>query len=198
MKKFILLAVALVFTSAAFAEDFEYNTGGALGTVPTTGGSSTGWGEWFITSVLNDTGQDLKLMEFGFPCCGPATGPYGWIVWIDVGGLAPPAGEASTADYYGTFTPVDPGPGTFPPTVYTYVDVSAFDVIIPAGNYFCFGYDNTDTGGQIVFNGVDTWAWYEGLWDPDQAWGRTAILEVLADYYTALDRTTWGSIKSTF
>ena len=198
MKKIILLTVALVFASAAFAEDFEYNSGGSIDIVPTTGGSNDGWGEWFITSVLNDTGYDLMLTEFGFPCCGPATGAYGWVVWTDVGGLVAPSGQASTADYYGEFTPDDPDPGTFPPTDYTYIDVSASSVISPDGNYFCFGYDNTGTGGQVSYNGVETWAWYGGVWDPDPAWSRTAVLQVMGDFEGALDQTTWGSIKNAF
>ena len=193
-----IVVLALLFAVFATAEDFEYNTGGALGTVPTTGGSSSGWGEWFINTVHNDTGYDLVLTEFGFPCCGPPTGTYGWIVWYDVGGMNPPPGEASTADCYGEFAPVDPNPGTFPPTTYTYIDLTGEDIIIPDGNYFCFGYDNTGIGGQIDYNGVETWAWYEGVWDSDVPWGRTAIHQVLANYYVALDQATWGSIKTSF
>ena len=179
--------------------DFAYNTGGALDFVPTTGGSSDGWGEWFITTVYNNTGQDLILVEFGFPCCGPPTETYGWIVWTGMGGYVPPGGNAYSAEYYGPFTPLDPDPTTFPPTTYTYVDVSLENVIIAADTYFCFGYDNTGTGGQITFNGVDTWAWWEGGWDPDQSWGRTAILQVKANYHgTPVNETTWGAIKSLF
>ncbi len=189
-----LLSVALL----ASAADFEYNSGGAMGTVPTTGGSSSGWGEWFVVSILNDSGQDILLMELGFPCCGPPTGADGWLVWTDVGGLNPPAGDASTADYSGAFTPLDPAPDTFPPITYTYIDVSAEDIVIANGAYFCIGYDVTGNGGQVDFNGVDTWSWYGGVWDSDQAWSRTDILEVSADYDTALERNTWGSIKATF
>jgi hypothetical protein len=197
MKKLILLAATLVFASAAFAEDFEYNTGGTIDMTPTTAGSAAGWGEWFLATVENDTGHDLILMEFGFPCCGPPTGTYGWVVWTDMGGLNPPAGEADTAEYYGAFTPADAG-HTSPPVVYSYIDVSASSVIIPAGNYFCWGYDNTDLGGQIAYNGVETWGWYNGMWESDEPYGRTGLLQVKADYYTALDQTTWGSIKSVF
>ncbi|MCK4304974.1 MAG: hypothetical protein KAY24_12120 [Candidatus Eisenbacteria sp.] len=179
--------------------DFEYNTGGYIDFVPTTGGSASGWGEWFITTVLNDTGHDLLLVEFGFPCCGPPTEPYGWLVWTDVGGIVPPPGNAYTADYWGAFTPVDPGPGTFPPTVYTYIDVSGEGIVIPNGAYLCFGYDVTDIGGQTTFNGVTTWAWYSGMWDPDPPWGRTAILQVKANYTTTPTADgTWGTIKALF
>jgi len=179
--------------------DYAYNTGGTLDFVPDLGGSADGWGEWFITTVLNDTGNDLILLEFGFPCGGPATGAYGWVVWTDMGGLIPPGGGATTADYFGAFTPFDPDPTVFPPTTYTYVDVSAEYIIIPDGTYFCFGFDNTGHGGQTYFNGVDTWAWYEGFWDPDQDWGRTAILQVKANYYgTPVEETTWCAIKGLY
>ena len=198
MKILILLAVALLFASAVFAEDFEYNSGGAIDIVPTTGGSSDGWGEWFITTVENDTGYDLLLTEFGFPCSGPPTGAYGWIVWTDMGGLVAPSGDATTADFYDEFTPDDPDPETFPPTDYTYIDVSAASIIIPAGNFFCYGYDNTGNGGQVAYNGVETWSWYGGMWDPDPAWSRTAVLQVMANFEGALDQSTWGSIKNSF
>jgi len=191
---YILLGIAMV----AGAEDFEYSTAGSMGFVPTTGGSNDGWGEWFITSVQNNSGYDIALTQMAFPCCGDASDSYGWVIWVDVGGLVAPAGDVGTCDYHGPYTPVDPGPGTFPPTVYTYVDISAENVIIPDGNYFCFGYDNTDTGGQIDFNGVDTWSWYEGVWDSDQGWSRTDIIEIYGNYYTALEHSTWGAIKSTF
>jgi len=179
--------------------DFAYNTGGALDFVPTTGGSFDGWGEWFITTVFNDSGMDLILTEFGFPCGGPPTGSHGWVVWTGAAGYVAPAGDAFTAEYFGAFTPFDPDPTTFPPTTYTYVDVSAENIVIASDTYFTFGYDNTGTGGQTDFNGVDTWAWYFGMWDPDQSWGRTAILQVKANYFgTPVQDSSWGAIKSMF
>jgi hypothetical protein len=36
------------------------------------------------------------------------------------------------------------------------------------------------------------------MWDGDQAWGRTDIIDVYADYITALERNTWASIKNSF
>ncbi len=179
------------------AEDFEYNTGGSMGTMPTAGGSNTGWGEWFITTVENDTGYDLALTQFGFPCCGDATDTLGWIVWTDVGGMVAPSGGPSSCDYNGAFVPADPD-STFPPDTYTYVDVSAENIVIPDGNFFCFGYDVTKIGGHIDYNGVETWAWYENAWDPDQGWGRTAVMEIYANYASALEGRTWGDIKSSF
>ncbi|MCA9728792.1 MAG: hypothetical protein R3E12_11980 [Candidatus Eisenbacteria bacterium] len=179
--------------------DWAYGTGGALDVVPTTGGSAAGWGEWFITTVYNDSGQDVTLTELGFPCSGPTTGTYGWIVWLGLGGLIPPAGQASTADYYGTFTPNDPDPNSFPPTVYSYVDVSGAGIVVPAGTYFCFGYDNTGTGGQIDFNGVETWAWYSGVWDPDVNYGRTALLQVKGIFGpTPVQESSWGKVKQLY
>jgi predicted outer membrane repeat protein len=169
-------------TPSPLKADFEYNTGGVIDFVPTLGGSATGWAEWMIATVRNDTGHRLRLTEFGFPCCGPPTGPYGWMVWRSVGGLYPPAGDPTTADRHGAFTPADPNPSTNPPTVYTYVDVVAQNIVIPIGSYFCFGYDVTGYGGLTSFNGVQTWGWYGGAWDPDQTYGRTAVLQVKANY----------------
>ena len=179
--------------------DWWYNTGGVLDFVPDLGGSYDGWGEWFITTAYNDSGDDLVLVELGFPCAGPPTETYGWIVWLDMGGYVPPGGNAYTAEYYGSFTPVDPDPATWPPTTYTYVDVSSEMIVVPTGTYFCFGYDNTGMGGQTSYNGVQTWAWYGGYWDPDMSWGRTAILQVKANFYgTSVDESTWGAIKGLF
>lgn len=200
MKRKIFVVIMFMFTVTAVAEDFEYNTGGTIDMTPTTGGWAEGWGEWFITTLQNDTGYDLMLTEFGFPCCGPATGTYGWVVWTDIGGITSPSGDATTADYYDEFTPTDPGPSSWPdpPVIYSYVDVSEASIIIPDGNYFCFGYDVTDMGGQITYNEVETWAWFEAAWDSDADNGRTAILQVKADFEGALDQTTWGSIKNAF
>jgi len=195
-----LILVALILTAGAFAEDYEYNTGGSMEFVSDMQGSSTGWGEWFAVTLLNDTGHDLVITEFGFPCCGDATDTLGWIVYTNVGGANPPAGDPSTCDFNGPFTPVEPAGGD--PSVYTYVDVTADNVLIPSGNYWCFGYDNTDLGGQTAFNGVETWSWYDTgsgfVWDTDSSWGRTGILQVKANYAAALESATWGSIKSTF
>jgi hypothetical protein len=116
-----------------------------------------------------------------------------------MGGYFPPGGGPYTAQYWGSFTPEDPDPETWPPTTYTYVDISGAGIIVPAGTYFCFGYDNTGMGGQTAFNGVETWAWYGGFWDPDVGWGRTAVLQVKGNYYgTPVDETTWGVVKALY
>lgn len=186
-------------TESQMRADWVYNTGGAENFVPTTGGSATGWGEYFITTVQNNTGQDLTLVELGFPCSGPPTDFLGWLVWLNLPGMVAPVGDASTADYFGEFTPVDPDPATFPPTVYTYVDISAANIVVPAGTYFCFGYDVTGNGGQTSYNGVETWAWYTGIWDSDVPWGRTAILQVKGVYGAVpTEMSSWGQIKGLY
>lgn len=166
---------------------------------PTTGGSHDGWGEYFITTFENTTGFDVTLLELGMPCCGPASDPdYGWVVWEDVGGMSAPSGGPTTADYYGSYTPVDSADDTFPPVTYTYVDLSAEGIVIPAGNFFSIGYDVTGNGGQIDFNGFDTWAWYYGAWDSDQSWGRTALIQVEGEYDdgAAVVDVSWGEVKN--
>jgi hypothetical protein len=177
--------------------DWTYNTGGYAGYVPDTGGSATGWAEYFVTTVLNSTGNDLTLVELGFPCCGPTTSAYGWVVWMNMGGMVAP-GAPTTAQFHGQFTPVDPA-YTFPPTTYTYVDVSAAGMTVPMGEYFCFGYDVTLLGGMTGYNGVTTWGWWSGYWDPDSGWGRTAVLEVSANFgATATEAGTWSAVKALY
>jgi hypothetical protein len=184
---------------SAWRADFEYNTAGSIDYVPATGGSSDGWAEYFVAPVQNATGHKLHLVELGFPCAGPPSPTYGWLVWVNLGGYAPPAGDPTTADHFGPLTPVDSNPLTFPPTTYTYVDISAQSIIINAGETFGIGYDNTGMGGMLLFNGTETWGWYAGAWDSDQPWGRTAVLQVKASFFdTPVEATTWGTLKALF
>jgi hypothetical protein len=176
----VVISALLIAASSAVAEDWEWNSGGAMDTVPTLGGSDDGWGSYFITTVENDTGNEVLLTEFGFPCAGP--GPVDWVLWYDVGGINPPSGGPGTQDEDGEFTPDDTNPDSFPPTDYTYIDLTGEDLLIEDGAFLCFGYENPGMGGQIDFNGTQTWAWYSGVWDPDQDWGRTAVLQVMGNY----------------
>jgi hypothetical protein len=181
--------------------DFEYNTAGSIDAAATTAGSALGWGEWFITTVHNDTGQDIVLTELGFPCGGTvATDDHGWVVWTGLAGLEAPAGDAFTADYSGAYTPASSDDVTSPPPTYTYVDLIAASITVAAGDYFCVGYKNPGIGGQIDNNGVDTWAWYSEVWDPDVNYGRTAVIQVKADYAgsTPTQETSWSAIKSLY
>ena len=177
--------------------DFEYNTGGSIDFVPDLGGSATGWSEWSIGLLENYTGTDLVLVELSWPCSGPASGAYGWIVWTGQFDLP---GAASTAEYYGPYTPVDPDPTTFPPTTYTYIDVTAENIPFIDGDGICFGFDNTGMQGMTSYNGVETWGWYGGIWDSDSAYGRTAIQQLKADVAggTPVENASWGQVKALF
>ena len=194
------LLLVLCVVGLAFAQfSYEYNTGGTLGMLPTLAGSSTGWAEYFVVTLQNTTVYPLRIMELRFPCCGPQTAEYGWVVWTNLSGMVPPAGDPTTAQYYGQFTPAIPSGGSAGDiTEYTIVDVSSAEIVIPADGYWCFGYDNTQLGGQDYFNGVVTYGWYEGSWDPDQGWGRTDLLEFAAYYRMSLDQATWAQIKASF
>ena len=172
--------------------DFVFNTGGQADALPTTGGSSDGWGSHFVASATNTTGQDLYLIEFGFPCAGSTYGQ--WFVSLD--GL--PSGPS--AEFQGFFFPVVDDPEAFPPATYTYVTVNDFLVVIPAGVTFYFGYANPGVGGQVPYNGTETWAWYQDAWDPDRAYGRTALLQVKASFSApiATESHGFGDIKALY
>lgn len=178
-------------------DDFEFNTGGTIGFLPTSYGTPTGWGTYIITTVLNDSGQDIYLSELGFPCGGP--GPVGWYVWVGVGGFNPPPGDWTTATFDGMFTPTDPD-ATGVPNEYSYIDVYNLNIVIPAGVYFTIGYENPGACGLTDFNGYSTWAWYGGAWDYDGAWGVTSIHEVKAMFEGPVEvtKSTWGGVKALF
>jgi hypothetical protein len=177
---------------------FEYNTGGTIDFVPELGGSATGWAEWSIAFVTNNTGFDLSLTELSWPCAGPPSGAYGWLAWPNQSTLP---GAAETAPYHGAYTPVDPDPLSFPPTTYTYIDVAAQAIPWQAGTTLCFGLDNTGMQGMTAYNGVETWGWYGGIWDADSPYGRTCVLQLKADPVgigVPTLRTTWGAIKALY
>jgi hypothetical protein len=178
---------------SATRADVEYNTAGAIDAMATTGGSADGWGEYFITSWTNTTGQDVELLEFGWPCGG--LGPVDWVVWI----TETLPGAPGTEGFNGQWTPVSSDDVTNPPTTYTYIDVTGAGIMIPDGATFYFGYENPGLGGQVDFNGVDTWAWYFGDWDPDQGWGRTAVLQFKGTFGgVAAEASTLTQVKHLF
>ena len=151
--------------------DFEWSSAGALDTVPTLPASSTGWASYFVVMATNTTGQLLGLDELGFPCTGPSST---WGVWI---GTTQPT-DPNSADYSGAFTPADTSGTTSPPTTYSYVDISASNIVIPVGSDFWIGYQNPALSGQVAVNSVITFGWYGGAWDSDTTWDRTTILQV--------------------
>ena len=173
--------------------DVEYNTTGTIDGAATTGGSATGWASHFITAWTNGTGLDVELVEFGWPCGGP--GPVDWMVWMGAG----LPGAPGTQTFTGQWTPASADATTNPPPIYSYIDVSAANIVVPAGMTIFFGYENPGIGGQITDNGVDTWGWYEGAWDPDGPWGRTDVLQLKANYVgVAAEPSTLSEIKALF
>lgn len=179
-------------------EIFEYNTAGQIDFVPDLGGSSTGWAEYFVTPIENTTGVELVVTELSWPCSGPASPTYGWVVWTGTGGNTP--GAPTTAEFHGAMTPEDPDPTSFPPTTYTYVDVSASNVPFAADDIVFFGYDNTGMGGMTSYTGNDTYGWYGGIWDPDVNYGRTAVLQFKADVGGPIptEDRSWGQVKALY
>jgi hypothetical protein len=176
--------------------DVWYNTTGVLDGAATLGGSDTGWGPYFIATWVNDTGMDVTLTEFGWPCNGGG-GTALWYYWLSE--TLP--GAVGTAHVTGLYTIVNPSPDEFPPSTYSYADVSAEGLVVPAGNRIYWGYavPAPGIGGQVNFNGVVTWAWYLGAWDPDSDWGRTAVLQLKGTTgVIANDNASLSQVKSLF
>jgi len=174
--------------------DVEYNTTGAMDTPADLGGSADGWGTHFITAWVNMTGQDVTIAEFGWPCGGPVDAM--WMAWITDGAMP---GAPGTETFSGVFTPASPDPDTIPPAPYTYIDVAAAGIVVPDGMVLFFGYENPGIGGQTSANGVETYAWYDGGWDPDSGWGRTAVLQFHGSFGgVAAESTSLSAVKALF
>jgi len=180
-----LLPVALILlATATFAADVEYSTTGAMDTPATMGGDRDGWGTEFITRWDNTTGSDVIVEEFGWPCGG--WWAQFWYVWItDTLPVDP-----YTLEHYGTFVAASEDDTEWPPRTYTYVDVSEEGLVVPAGASMYFGYGNPGMGGQIGFNGVETWSWLDDQWDMDGDYNRTAVMQFKGsfDALAAVDR----------
>ncbi len=154
---------------------WEWSSGGSIDVVPTTGGTWDGWGEYFVVQVSNTTGSDQQVIEVGFPCAGTIGSE--WMIWLD---STMPASFVG-GDFSGTFTATDTDDTVFPPVNYTYVDVSGDGVVIPAGQTFWFGYKNPGNSGQVDYNNIDSYGWYNGAWDADGPWGRTTVMQFKAN-----------------
>ena len=184
----LLLALTLIAVTAT-AADVEYSTTGAMDTPATLGGDRDGWGTEFVTRWDNTTGADVTLEEFGWPCGG--WWAQFWYVWITDELPVNPW----TLEYYGSFTPTSPDDTEWPPSVYSYIDVSDEGIIIPAGASMYFGYSNPGMGGQIGFNGVETWSWLDEQWDLDSDFNRTAVMQFKGSFaVTAVDDETPASV----
>ena len=160
-----------VLAASVLAADVEYSTAGVMDTPATQGGDRDGWGEDFLTRWDNTTGHDVRLEEFGWPC-GGWWAQY-WYVWISETLPEGPWG----LEYYGSFVATSADDTEYPPSVYTYIDVSEEGIVVPAGSSMYFGYANPGMAGQISFNGVETFSWLEGPWDMDGDYGRTTLMQ---------------------
>ena len=183
----LLLAIGLL-GAPTLAADVEYSTTGAMDTPAALGGDRDGWGTEFITRWDNATGHDVIIEEFGWPCGGWWS--QFWYVWIS--DTLPP--DPYTLEYYGSFVAASEDDTEWPPSVYTYVDVSGEGLVVPAGASMYFGYGNPGMGGQIGFNGVQTYSWLDEAWDMDGDFGRTAVMQFKGSFGTvAVQDETPGS-----
>ncbi len=182
-------------TTSSQRGDFEFNTTGYMDCEPTMAGSGDGWGQWFVTVLFNDSGHALKLTELGFPCTGPSSDEWGWVVWTNLAQPAPPVSGPESADFHGSYVP-EVDDGETPPQVYSYVDLSAENIVVGEGAWYGFGFQVTDLGGQVEAGGVNTWSWFWGSWDSDAPWGRKAVLQLKADFEAvATHETSWSDVK---
>lgn len=183
--------------------DVEFNTGGSMFFAPTTNGSASGWSYYIEHIWSNTTGFPLMLLELGFPTneysTDPIAIPVDWTVDLDNSNIFSIADPYTYAwDGLGTFTPVGII-DTSPPTEYTVVDVSGEGLVLDMGQSMIWGYENAGLCGQTDFNGEITYGLYQGFWDDDSLYGRTALQQFTADYAgTAAEDATLSQVKSLY
>jgi hypothetical protein len=183
-------------------EDFEYNTAGPIDAIPDTGGSASGWC-WYQTHVLtNGEGSDVMLTEVA-ACTvensdDPVALPVEWVIEMDatIGDIADP--YIQDWDYRGDFMPSGP-PDQFPPVVYDYIDISGEGIVWPMGVSMVWGFENAGLIGQIGGGPMDTYGWWEGVWEPDSNWGRTGVQQVKGNYVvTPTEEVTFSQVKALY
>jgi hypothetical protein len=192
--KYALIVLLALGVSSAFAEDFEMNSTTVMDAPSTGFGTPTGWGTHHVFTVENDSGNDLAVTELGFSCGGPSSE---WYFWLDVGGWDPPAGDWTTADYTDSFTPTDPDPEAVPDE-YSYIDVTGESIVVADGAFLCFGYMNPGSGGINDYAGYDTWTWWSGGWDPDAGYDSVMVMQIKANFSSAIKSASIGEIKASF
>jgi len=169
------------YNNSEIFADVMFNTAGTIDIPATQAGDYDNWGTHFLGRWSNDTGQDVAVVEFGWPCGGFWV--TSWYVWISE--TLP--GAPGTQDFQGSFLAESEDETEYPPSIYTYVDVSEAGIVIPAGQTMYFGYGNPGMAGQITTNGVETWSWYEGNWDQDITFNRTAVLQFKGNFVAPSD-----------
>jgi hypothetical protein len=171
IKHLLLLLITCLLSYSTLASDVEYSTTGTMDTPATKGGDRDGWGTEFLTRWDNNTGADVFLEELAWPCGG--WWAQFWYVWITDTMPADPY----TLEYYGSFVATIEDDTEWPPSLYTYIDVSGEGIVVPVGASMYFGYSNPGMAGQIAFNGVETFSWLDDSWDMDGNFGRTAVMQ---------------------
>lgn len=171
----------------------EYNTAGEIDAPATNGGDYEGWGTHFLARWENNTETNISVIELGFPCGGFWSAF--WYVWIS----EELPGAPGSQDYRGSFVAVSEDDTEYPPSQYTYIDVSDQEIIIPVGATMYFGYGNPGMGGQVLYSGVETWSWYDQSWDSDSTYNRTAVLQFKGEAETVgSESETLSGVKALY
>lgn len=183
-------------------EDFEFNTAGTIDFVPDAGGSASGWC-YYQTHVLNNgTGFDISVTEVA-ACTNEYTGemielPVEWVFELNsvIGDIGDP--YVQDWDYRGDFYPSGP-PDQFPPVTYDYLDVSGEGIVLLNGSDTVWGFENAGVIGQQNGGVMDTYGWWEGVWEPDANWGRTGVQQIKGNYgQTAAGEASFSQVKALY
>ncbi len=196
-KSSALIVILLLLAGGALADSVEYNTTGVMDNPATLGGEHEGWGTHFMARWENTTDDHVQINEFGWPCGG--FWAQFWYVWISEDPAEELPGVPGTQDFRGTFVALSEDELEWPPGLYTYIDVSELEIIVPGGATMYFAYGNPGMGGQIAFNGIETWSLYEWAWESDSGFGRTAVMQFRGQTLAVgTESSTLSQVKALF
>ncbi len=158
--------------------DFEYNTTGVLDQVATH--ISTAPSYLYVSATIeNDSGNWLRLRNISFPAMEMNRGPdWRWFIWTGMETGGQPPGPPGSWTYSNIFPP--------PTDIFTYtvIPLSAYEIIIPPGEFFSVGYECALGGaGLYKIPSADTYRWNGASWNSVEDSGFTVIMQVMADYF---------------
>lgn len=169
---------------------------------------SSYWGDASAAIFQNDLGVEVTLEMIRFMCANDDTDSSYWGIDMVPGDY----GAGELGDIHVSNWPVNDlytaaeGYSDETPTTWTEVDVSGEGVTVAVGDFFAvaYGLDEDETeDGCIGLIGGDTTGYtysvYEGVWDADQPYNNTAVLDAVVTYDNAtVESVSFGVIKGLY
>lgn len=181
-----------------------FNTGGTWFQTPDLTGSASGWASYFLHVYTHFPGPELWLTDFWYPTntysTDPVSMPVDWVVDIgndDVLSILDP--YTHYWSLIGSFTP-EGALDTVPPDTYTHIELPDLTHRLASGESMVWGYENAGLAGMTEYGGETTYGWFYGVWEPDDFYGRTALMQFRGEYWqmVPVEGSSLSRVKSLY